>query len=75
MITATSNEPENGIGDGDLAPDVVISGGNVQLRAERAGNGKGRVYTIKAQSTDLAGNTTTKVTTCNVPHDMLTAQP
>ena len=75
VITATSNEPENGIGDGDLAPDVVISGGNVQLRAERAGNGTGRVYTIKAQTTDLAGNTTTKATTCSVPRDMLTAQP
>ena len=75
VITATSNEPENGIGDGDLAPDVVISGGNVQLRAERAANGKGRIYTIKAQTTDLAGNTTTQTASCNVPHDMLTAQP
>ena len=68
-VTVTSNEPENGTGDGDLAPDFVISGGAVQVRAERAGNGSGRIYTITATASDLAGNTTTQTATCKVPHD------
>jgi hypothetical protein len=68
-VTVTSNEPENGTGDGDLAPDFVISGGAVQVRAERAGNGSGRIYTITATASDLAGNTTTQTATGKVPHD------
>jgi hypothetical protein len=68
-VRVTSNEPENGTGDGDLAPDVVISGGTVQVRAERAGRGTGRIYTITATATDLAGNTATQTATCKVPHD------
>jgi hypothetical protein len=36
-LDVTSNEPESGTGDGDIAPDIVINGGVVQLRAERAG--------------------------------------
>jgi hypothetical protein len=57
IVTAKSNEPEDGTGDGDLAPDEVISGDIVQLRAERAGSGTGRIYTIRATASDLAGNT------------------
>jgi hypothetical protein len=75
-VTATSNEPENGTGDGDFAPDVVISNGVVQVRVERAGNGTGRVYTMTAAASDLAGNTTTQTAICRVPHDYVrTAQP
>ena len=69
VVTVTSNEPANGTGDGDLEPDVLITGGAVQLRAERAGNGTGRVYTIKATASDLAGNTASATATCKVPHD------
>jgi hypothetical protein len=68
-ITVTSNEPDAGLGNDDLVPDVTIEGGNVQVRAERAGNGPGRIYSITATSTDLAGNTTTAASTCIVPHD------
>jgi PKD repeat protein len=76
VVTVTSNEPANGTGDGDLEPDVLITGGAVQLRAERAGNGTGRVYTIKATASDLAGNTASATATCQVPHDRRqTAQP
>src|SRR5205823_13578044 len=35
-VTASSNEPENGTGDGDTSPDSVITGGRVDLRAERS---------------------------------------
>jgi len=41
----------------------------VSLRAERAGNGNGRTYTISATATDAAGNTASATGTCVVPHD------
>jgi hypothetical protein len=71
-VTGTSNEPENGLGDGDMAPDIVVAGTGVQprivqLRAERSGTGKGRIYTLTATATDLAGNTATSTATCTVP--------
>ncbi len=71
-VTATSNEPENGLGDGDTAPDTVVTGSGlgprtVQARAERSGNGTGRIYTINATATDASGNTATTTATCTVP--------
>jgi PKD repeat protein len=69
VLTATSSEPENAVGDGNTGPDVVITGGSVALRAERSGTGVGRAYTITATATDRAGNTTRTVSVCVVPHD------
>jgi hypothetical protein len=69
VVTGTSNEPEDGPGDGNLAPDILITGGSVQLRAERSGTGTGRLYTLTATSSDLAGNDATATATCTVPHD------
>lgn len=68
-VTGTSNDP-----DCDIARDIVITGSGlqpktVQLRAERSGNGNGRVYTLTAAATDQAGNHTTVTATCTVPHD------
>lgn len=68
-LDATSNEPATDTGDGDLGPDMIVTGGVVQLRAERAGNGVGRIYTITARATDRAGNVATETRTCAVPHD------
>jgi hypothetical protein len=68
-VTATSSEPEVGTEAGDHAPDVVISGGAVKVRAERAGAGPGRVYTITASANDRAGNLARVTATCTVPHD------
>ena len=68
-IAVTSNEPEAGLGDGDLAPDIVISGGDLKVRAERSGRGAGRVYAISATAADVAGNIATATATCSVPHD------
>lgn len=67
----TQDEPTNGLGDGDTAPDAMITVGakadSVNLRAERSGNGNGRVYEISFTATDLEGSCkgTVKVT---VPH-------
>jgi DNA-binding beta-propeller fold protein YncE len=71
IISVSSNEPENGLGDGDTAPDWGITGSlTVNLRAERSGTGSGRVYTITVQCTDASGNnSTTKSVAVTVPHD------
>ncbi|PWU25252.1 MAG: hypothetical protein C5B48_02270 [Candidatus Rokuibacteriota bacterium] len=69
-LSVSSNEPINGTGDGDLAPDwVIVDDHHVQLRAERAGSGGGRVYTISITSTDAAGNKSVKTVQVTVPHD------
>jgi hypothetical protein len=65
-----SNEPDNGTGDGDTANDIVIFDNlTFQLRAERSGNGNGRIYTITYQVTDWAGNSALATATVTVPHD------
>lgn len=67
-VTGSSNELDNGLGDGDTASDIMINGGTVQLRAERSGTGTGRVYTLTATASDIAGNEIISTTTCLVPH-------
>jgi hypothetical protein len=70
IVSVISNEPENGLGDGDKAPDWEITGTlTVNLRAERSGKGDGRVYTIKVRCTDNAGNFSDQLITVTVPHD------
>lgn len=71
----TSDEPENGLGDGDTAPDWAVqaagaSVADVLVRAERSGLGNGRVYTIIATATDRAGNGSSAASgTVTVPHN------
>jgi hypothetical protein len=68
VLTVSSSEPINGLGDGDTAPDwQVIDAHHVLLRAERAGRGNGRLYTITTTCTDASGNVTTKTSTVFVP--------
>lgn len=70
ITSVSSNEPINGLGDGDTAPDwIITSGSTVLLRAERSGLGSGRVYTITLTCRDASGNTTSRTTTVLVPHD------
>jgi uncharacterized repeat protein (TIGR01451 family) len=67
----TSDETENGNGDGNTTNDIVIAADckSVQLRAERDGGGDGRVYTITFRVRDAAGHTTTATGKVVVPHN------
>jgi len=60
IVSVSSNQPINGTGDGDTAPDWIITGPmTLKLRSERA-QGNDRTYTITVQSVDDAGNIGTK---------------
>jgi hypothetical protein len=73
QVSVTSSEPDNGLGDGDTANDVQISGNgtmnpSVSLRSERRGGGNGRTYTISVVAIDAAGNVSAAQTaTVSVP--------
>lgn len=74
LVSATSSEPDNGLGDGDTAGDIQgwttgTADTSGMLRAERSGAGTGRVYTLTYEGADAAGNTATCSTTVTVPHD------
>jgi len=65
----TSDEPNNGLGDGDTADDcVIVDNHSIDVRAERSGNGNGRVYTIHYTVTDDSNNITDHTCTVSVPH-------
>ncbi|MBI4334668.1 MAG: hypothetical protein HY673_25725, partial [Chloroflexi bacterium] len=65
----TQDEPVNGLGDGDTSPDAVTQGSNVLLRAERAGNGNGRVYQVTFTASDGFGGSCTGTVMVCVPRD------
>jgi hypothetical protein len=75
-LSVTSNQPQNGQGDGNTEPDwEIIDDHNVKLRAERAGNGGCRIYYVKITSTDQYGNSSDSTVTVVVPHDMSGQHP
>jgi hypothetical protein len=70
IVNVTSNEPVDGLGDGDTAPDWLMTGPlTLNLRAERSGTGTGRIYTITIECRDAAGNKATGIVRVKVPHD------
>jgi hypothetical protein len=58
----TSNEPASGAW-------TITGTFSVDLRADRNGNGTGRVYTIAVSCTDRSGNVSSGTTRVRVPHD------
>jgi len=58
ITSVTSDEPANGLGDGDASPDwQIVDATHLRLRAERGGTGSGRTYTVGV----TCGSTTTNV--------------
>jgi len=68
----TSDESENGGGDGNTFNDIIIASDckSVQVRAERQNSADGRVYTITFKVTDSAGNVGRKTSTIQVPKNL-----
>ncbi len=66
-LSVSSNEPLNGTGDGDTAPDwEIVDAHHVRLRAERAGTGAGHIYAVTITCRDT-GNSSSKSVTVQVP--------
>ena len=69
-IEVTSNESDNGTGDGNTSGDIVIrSPSDFDLRAERAGPGSGRTYHLVWTATDDSGNQSVVTHDIVIPHD------
>jgi hypothetical protein len=74
LVSITSNEPEDGRGDGNTEPDVEdadfgTSDTSFALRAERVGGGAGRTYTVVYQALDSSGNVAEASARVQVPPD------
>lgn len=75
LTSITRNEPDfdPSLIDDDVANDIQNANFGTHdltfdLRAERAGSGNGRIYTVTYTAIDAAGNTTTSTAEVVVPH-------
>ncbi|MFZ0751323.1 MAG: HYR domain-containing protein [Pyrinomonadaceae bacterium] len=68
----TSDETEEGGGDGNTLNDIIIAADckSFQVRAERRNSADGRVYTVTFQVTDSEGNVGTKTSKIHVPKNL-----
>ena len=65
ITQVTCNEPR-----ASSTPDWELTGPlSLNLRADRSGNGKGRVYTVMVQCQDASGNVSSASVDVPVPHD------
>lgn len=69
VVGVTSDEPDDGLGDGDTGNDVTFGDDGFCVRAERGASGKGRTYTATLEAVDATGNRTERIVTVSVPHD------
>jgi hypothetical protein len=72
VTSVTQDEPLDDSGDAATMPDADRDGqpaNTVRLRAERSGNGDGRVYRLTVVATDSAGASCSTTLSIGVPHD------
>jgi hypothetical protein len=74
LVSITSNEPDEGTADGNQPNDIQDAAFGTddrefRLRAERSGNGSGRVYTVTYRVEDGHGNFTEVSGEVRVPHN------
>lgn len=79
LLSITSNEPDVSAGTGNFANDIQNAAFGTDdrkfsLRAERSGEGPGRIYTITYFVQDAAGNGRVVSGVVIVPHDQGTAK-
>lgn len=76
LRTIVSSEADDGLGDGDTGGDIQgaafgTDDREFSLRAERSGNGHGRIYTVTYGATDASGNVAEDATAeVTVLHDL-----
>src|SRR5439155_7665508 len=77
LTSAISSEPDDapGSGDGSTTDDIqdaLVGSADtaVLLRAERSGDGPGRIYALTYTATDVSGNSGSALGLVNVPHDL-----
>ena len=75
LLSVTSNEDDDGLGDGHTSDDVegAVIGSDDRdfaVRAERSGPGEGRTYTAVYRAWDLGENHSDASVVVGVPHDM-----
>lgn len=74
LTSVTSDEPDNGAGDGNTVNDIQDAtigtpDAAFSLRSERAGGGDGRIYTVSYTATDGSENETEDSATVTVAHN------
>jgi hypothetical protein len=74
LASATSSEPDDAGSDGSTTRDIVdfeigTPDTHGSLRAERAGTGPGRTYTLTYRGSDAAGNASTCDAVVRISHD------
>lgn len=71
ITSVQQDEVVNGAADGNTTPDArrTSRSDTVEVRAERAGNGDGRVYVIAFTGDDGRGGTCSGTARVSVPHD------
>jgi len=70
IVSITSDEPTNDSGDGNHTPDAYGIGTNIAtVRAERSGDGDGRVYVVNFIAEDGNGGVSEGSVIIGVPHD------
>lgn len=73
IVSITSNEGDNELGDGNTTGDAIITGPlTAEVRAERSGKGAGRQYNINVECVSTDGetvHTATDVGIVRVPHN------